>query len=135
VKQVKETDYVSVDDTLQYLRQQGLDKPVDGYGVHTHPNADPHRSPSQHASTLEERGVLSACLPGTKPCWVTEWGFSNANKSCPINDTLRGQLVEWERTVFRQFAQQGRLAGILYYSWIRLPNDTENEWAVYRCCA
>ena len=135
VKQGKKTDYVSVDGTLQYLRQHGLDKLVDGYGVHTYPNTDPHQSPSQRASTLEERGVLSACRSGAKPCWVTEWGFSNANKSCPINDTLRGQLVESERTAFRQFAQQERLAAILYYSWTGLPNDTENKWAVYRCGA
>jgi hypothetical protein len=135
VKQGKKTDYVAVNDTLQYLRQHGLDKLVDGYGVHTYPNADPHQSPSQRASTLEERGVVSACQPGTKPCWVTEWGFSNANKSCPMNDTLRGQLVESERTAFRQFAQQGRLEAILYYSWTGMPNDNENQWAVYRCGA
>lgn len=135
VKQGKKTDYVSVSDTLQYLRQHGLDTLVDGYGVHTYPNADPHQSPSQRASTLEERGVLSACQSGTKPCWVTEWGFSNTNKSCPINDTLRGQLVESERTAFRQLAQQGRLGAILYYSWTGMPNDNENQWAVYRCDA
>jgi hypothetical protein len=133
VKPGKKTDYVSVSDTLQYLRQHGLDKLVDGYGVHTYPDADPHQSPSQRASTLEERGVLSACQAGTKPCWVTEWGFSNANKSCPINDTPRGQLIESERTAFRQFAQQGRLGAILYYSWTGMPGDTENQWAVYRC--
>jgi hypothetical protein len=135
VKQGKKTDYVSMSDTLQYLRQNGLDKLVDGYGVHTYPNADLHQSASERASTLEERGVLSACQPGTKPCWVTEWGFSNANKSCPINDSVRGQLVELERTAFRQFAQQGRLGAILYYSWTGLPNDSENQWAVYRCGA
>jgi len=133
VKQGKKTDYVAIDDTLQYLRQHGLDKLVDGYGVHTYPNADPHQSPSQRASTLEDRGVLSACKTGTKPCWVTEWGFSNANKTCPINDTLRGQLVESERSAFRQFAQQGRVGAILYYSWTGMPNDNENQWAVYRC--
>ena len=124
---------MAIDDTLQYLRQHGLDKLVDGYGVHTYPNADPHQSPSQRASTLEDRGVLSACKTGTKPCWVTEWGFSNANKTCPINDTLRGQLVESERTAFRQFAEQGRVGAILYYSWTGMPNDNENQCAVYRC--
>jgi hypothetical protein len=135
VKQGKKTDYVSINDTLEYLRQHGLDKLVDGYGVHTYPDADPHQSPSQRASTLEERGVLSACQPGTKTCWITEWGFSNADKSCPINDTRRGQLIESERTAFRQFAQQGRLGTILYYSWTGMPNDNENQWAVYRCGA
>ena len=135
VKQGKKTDYVAVDDTLEYLRQHGLDKLVDGYGVHTYPTADPHQSSSQRASTLEERGVLSACQHGTKPCWVTEWGFSNANRSCPVNDTLRGQLIELERTAFRQFAQQGRIGAILYYSWTGMPNDNENQWAIYRCGA
>jgi hypothetical protein len=135
VKQGKKTDYVSMNDTLQYLRQNGLDKLVDGYGVHTYPNADLHQSSSERASTLEKRGVLSACQPGTKPCWVTEWGFSDANKPCPIDDTVRGKLIESERSAFRQFAQQGRLGAILYYSWTGLPNDSENQWAVYRCGA
>jgi hypothetical protein len=135
VKQGKKTDYVAINDTLQYLRQNGLDKLVDGYGVHTYPDADPKKSPSLRASTLEERGVVSACQTGTKPCWITEWGFSNSNKSCPIDDGTRAKLVGAERNAFRQLAQQGRLAAILYYSWTGMPNDSENQWAVYRCGA
>lgn len=135
VKQGKKTDYVAINDTLQYLRQNGLDKLVDGYGVHTYPDADPHQSPSARASTLEERGVVSACQTGTKPCWITEWGFSNANKSCPIDDGVRAKLVGSERTAFRQLAQQERLGAILYYSWTGMPGDDENQWAVYRCGA
>jgi hypothetical protein len=135
VKNGKNTDYLAINDTLQYLRQNGMDKLVDGYGVHTYPNADRHQSPRERASTLEERGVLAACQPQTKPCWLTEWGFSNANTSCPIDDRVRAQLVESERTAFRQFAQQGRLAAIMYYSWTGLPKDQENQWAVYRCGA
>jgi hypothetical protein len=135
VKQGKKTDYVAIYDTLQYLRQYGLDRLVDGYGVHTYPHNSPRVSTSERASALEERGVVSACQPGTKPCWITEWGFSNSNKSCPIDDGARAKVVESERTVFRQLAGQGRLGAILYYSWTGLPNDPENQWAVYRCGA
>jgi hypothetical protein len=131
----KKTDYVAINDTLTYLRQNGLDELVDGYGVHTYPTSDRHQSPSERASALEDRGVLSACQPGTKPCWITEWGFSNADKSCPIDDGVRGQLVESERTAFRQFAGQGRLRAIIYYSWTGLPGDSENRYAVFRCGA
>jgi hypothetical protein len=135
VKPGKKTDYVAVNDTLQFLRQNGLDKLVDGYGVHTYPDADPRQSPSQRAAALEQRGVVTACQSGAKPCWFTEWGFSNANKSCPIDDSKRATLMGLERNAFKQFAQQGRLAAILYYSWTGMPNDSENQWAVFRCGA
>jgi hypothetical protein len=66
VKPGKKTNYVSIDATIQFLRQNGLDKLVDGYGVHTYPNADPHQSPAERASALEERGVLIALSTGNK---------------------------------------------------------------------
>lgn len=59
---------VSFRDTLEFLRQNGMDKLVDGYGVHVYPDADPRRPVSARISSLEEN-VFSACSKA-KPCWM-----------------------------------------------------------------
>jgi hypothetical protein len=134
-------DAVGIADSIEFLRQNGLDRLVDGYGVHTYPSDDPHLTVSARIALLESRGVLSACRQGTKPCWMTEWGFNNASQSCPINDKARTQVIEAERSAFKQFAEQGRLAAILFYSWSGVlpfswdhsPNRKADVGAIYRC--
>jgi hypothetical protein len=135
VKSHSHADYVGIPDTIEFLRQNGMDKLVDGYGVHTYPNNDPHQPVSTRIQTFEQRGLFAACRQGAKPCWLTEWGFSRADKSCPINDDVRLRLVQAERQVFLRYIQEGRLAAAFYYAWSGLPKDTENEWAVVRCGA
>jgi hypothetical protein len=136
-------DAVSIPDSIEFLRQNGLDHLADGYGVHTYPSDDPHLTVSARIALLENRGVLSACRQGTKPCWMTEWGFNNTSQSCPINDKARTQVIQAERDAFKQFVEQGRLAAILFYSWSGVlpfswdhnPNRKADVGAIYRCGA
>jgi hypothetical protein len=133
---------VTISDSIEFLRQNGLDKVADGYAVHTYPTGDTRVSASTRAEQLEQGGVLSECKQGTKPCWLTEWGLPNKDESCPLNDAARVKPAQAERAAFQQFVEQGRLAAILYYSWSGvLPftwqHDTTNAnkdpYAIFRC--
>ena len=132
----------TIPDSIEFLRQNGLDKVADGYAVHTYPAGDARVSASARAEQLEQSGVLSECKQGTKPCWLTEWGLPNKDESCPLNDAARVKPAQAERAAFQQFVEQGRLAAILYYSWSGvLPfswqHDTTNAnndpYTIFRC--
>jgi hypothetical protein len=124
---------VSLPDAIEFLRQNGLDEMADGYGVHNYPSGDPHLPVSTRISELEQK-IFSACRKGSKPCWLTEWGFANANQYCPLEDGARMQLIEAERRAFNRFVRQGRLAAVLYYTWTGLPGQLD-PMAVFRCGA
>jgi hypothetical protein len=73
---------------------------------------------------------------------MTEWGFENPSQSCPLNEAERTQVIQAQRTAFKQYAEQGRLAAILYYSWSGVvppgwikvdPNRNEEPMSIYRC--
>jgi len=126
------TDGVSIPDTLQFLRQNGLDELVDGYGVHFYPsNPDPNTPVSERVNGLRER-ALALCT-SAKPCWLTEWGFANRDLSCPIHDETRVKLIQTEREAFKTFVKQGRLTAIIYYNWTALPGFEAQ--AIFRCGA
>ncbi len=75
LSQVHSTPFeVTLRDAIEFLNQNGMDKLVDGYGIHVYPSGDPNRPVSARIASLEE-GMFSAC--SLKPCWVTEWGFRN----------------------------------------------------------
>jgi hypothetical protein len=127
-------DGVSIPATLEFLRQNGVDRLVDGYGVHVYPTGDPRRSVSARSDDLN-KDAFAACT-SAKPCWLTEWNFNNRDKSCPINDATRSQLVQTERQAFAPFIKQGRLAAALWYSWSGdYAGETENPGAIFRCGA
>jgi hypothetical protein len=128
----RKQDGVSIAGTIWYMRQYGLDKLVDGYGVHVYPSGDPSIPLANRVKTLEQ-DTFAVCTVGVKPCWLSEWGFTNANESCPIDDHVRVQLIETMRTVYRKFADQGRLSAILYYSWSGHLNVNESHEALIRC--
>jgi hypothetical protein len=122
-----------VPDTITFFHDNGLDKFVDGYGVHAYTSGDPHQPMAQRMSVMED--ILHACRRD-RPCWLTEWAFNNRNQSCPIDDDVRVDLVQAERTVLAHFIAQGRLAASLYYSWDGdFPGQTENMGAIFRCGA
>lgn len=126
------TDGVSLPDMLQFLRQNGLDELVDGYGVHFYPsNPDPNTPVSERVDGLRER-ALALCT-SAKPCWLTEWGFANRDLSCPIHDETRVKLIQTEREAFASFVKQGTLAAIIYYNWTAL-HGYESQ-AIFRCGA
>jgi hypothetical protein len=122
---------VSVPDTIKFLRQNGLDKFVDGYGVHVYPSGDPHLTVSVRAAQLEQK-VFSECRRGGKPCWLTEWGIPNGSQTCPVDDTARARVIGDERAALKIYADQGRLAASVYYIWSSLPN-TFDPMSVFRC--
>jgi hypothetical protein len=62
-----------------------------------------------------------------KPCWITEWGVMNADNSCPISERRRLRVMEEKRQLFSDAIEDGRLAGLIYFSWAYGP------WGVYRC--
>jgi hypothetical protein len=137
-------DAVSIPDSIAFLRQIGGDKLVDGYAVHTYPTGDPKVSVAARVALLEQRGILSECKQGTKPCWMTEWGFNNAVQACPLDDSTRAKVIQEERGAFKQFENQGRLAALLFYSWSGiLPFSWEkvdadrkaDPGAIFRCGA
>jgi hypothetical protein len=135
---------VTIPDSIEFLRKNGMDKLVDAYGVHNYPTGDTRVSGSARAAQLEQSGVLSECKQGAKPCWLTEWGLPNKDESCPLNDAARAKAAQAERAAFQQFMQQGRLAAILYYSWSGvLPfswqhddtNAKNDPYTIFRCGA
>jgi hypothetical protein len=123
---------VSLPDAIEFLRQNGLDKIADGYGVHVYPTGDPKASVPARIAELEKKKIFSECSRG-KPCWLTEWGISNG-QSCPIDDAKRMQAIEAERTAFKRFVQQGQLAAIVYYTWAGTPTKVD-PMGVFRCGA
>ena len=124
---------VSVPDSVEFLRQNGLDKLVDGYAVHVYPSGDLNRSVSQRVDSLEKY-VFGMCKKDTKPCWLTEWGFSNSSQTCPIDDSTRLKVIKVQRSAFQQFVRQGRLAAIIYYTWTG-PATKLDPMAIFRCGA
>lgn len=130
-------DGVGIRSTLEFLRQNGMDDFVDGYGIHIYPGADPRKPVSVIAASFVENfsGDAFAVCTSAKPCWLTEWGFNNSDLSCPINDQPRLQLVDAMRTALEQFADQGRLAAYYYYSWAGLPGQRETQGGIFRCGA
>ena len=96
---------VSLAATIAFLRRRGLDALVDAYGVHSYPSIG---RPGNLAAAAQ-RGArlnsvdLAACratgTAGGKPCWITEWGFPNADPSCPVNHSGRTLLVDGLQTI------------------------------------
>ncbi len=118
-------DAVSVDATLHFLQAHGLDRLVDGYGLHFYPLVvSPGTTAGQAAlrAHLDLNGLTECGPPGAaqgKPCWVTEWNFNGLNglNACPINDAARIAMVREMRSVLQGLAAQHRLGGSLYYTW------------------
>ena len=124
-------DAVSLPDTIKFLRQNGADNLVDGYGIHSYPAADPNRSVSALFDALN-KDAFAMCT-SAKPCWLTEWGFDNRDKSCPADEVTRSKVVETMRGALKQFASQKRLSAALYYSWSGHSGEVGST--IFRCGA
>jgi hypothetical protein len=138
----RKADAVSVFATLDFLRTNGLDKLVDGYGIHSYP---PSNEPGTSAGVakrrahVEENG-LSECQPSGsasgKPCWFTEWGVGGSSGSCPVDDTTRVKLVREMRDYYGELARQGRLKGLIFYTWQGNAHAAKEDPAsAFRCGA
>ncbi|RBP06393.1 hypothetical protein DFR50_13113 [Roseiarcus fermentans] len=139
----KKEDMVSLSATLAFLRAHGLDRLVDAYGVHAYPSTARPGDPAATAALKQrlQRVDLAACRPrgagAGKPCWITEWGFPNADLACPsAREAGRTLLVEETRAAFSEAAAEGRLMGIDYFSWNSDPWSKEPDAdSVFRCGA
>ncbi len=138
----KKEDMVSLKATIGFLRAQGLDSLVDAYGVHSYPSPGQPGNPTaaaQRADRLNSVDLAWCRAKGAgegKPCWITEWGFPNADLSCPAKEAGRTLLIEELRRDFAVAAAEHRLVGIDYFSWNSDPwaKQTDPD-SVYRCGA
>ncbi|SDS82794.1 hypothetical protein SAMN05216490_1896 [Mucilaginibacter mallensis] len=138
--QHEKADAVSIDATLNFLRDHGLDKLVDGYGIHCYPTGTgPGTAVGAKAryTHLIQNGLDECQPPGSKngkPCWFTEWGFAVNTDACPVIDTARVQLVNEMRGYFGQLAKQQRLGGLLFYNWQgNIHAVKEDRASAFRC--
>lgn len=116
-------DSVSIPATYAFLRANGLDKLVDGYGVHDYP---PEVKPGDKAAAAQRKAQLDNLIfpPGNaKPYWLTEWGFSSTAASS-AQDQDRARSVAEMRAYFLQVSRQGRLGGIFWYVWNEPDRDS-----------
>jgi hypothetical protein len=138
----KKEDMVSLAATIGFLRAHGLDSLVDAYGVHSYPSPGQPGNPTAAAArearlnSVDLAECRAAGTRGGKPCWITEWGFANADLSCPAKEAGRTLLVEELRSDFAAAAAEHRLAGIDYFAWDSDPwaKQTDPD-SVYRCGA
>jgi len=129
-------DGVTNQATIAYMRECGLDGAIDGYGVHVYPSDNPDL-PYKTVVARLEADTFAANAPGMgkKQIWITEWGFSNNSPECPLtHDETRRQVVQRERKAFKEFAAQGRLAAILWFSWSgHLAGEKKPGSSIFRC--
>lgn len=119
-------DGVTIPATYAFLRAHGLDKLVDGYGVHTYPRSVKEGDKAdlkRRATELDQTIFPANC---DKPFWVTEWGFSSKAASSD-EDQDRTRSVEEIRSYFHHLYKQGRLGGIFWYVW-----NEPDKCAIYR---
>jgi hypothetical protein len=125
-------DGVGIEATIQFLRANGLDKLVDGYGIHFYPWGT-----VQQVDLNLQNNVVAPCQPAVsgngKPCWVTEWGIVNHDMSCPLNDNPRVPMIQHMIDSYRALASAGRLKTILYYSWNSSPGTKPDPITIFRC--
>ncbi len=130
----RKLDGVSIGGTLGFLRANGLDQLVDGYAVHVYPSNDPSESQATRAAKLQA-DTFAACVPGGKPCWLTEWGFTDKSTSCPLDDTTRAGIISTMRAILAPLAASGQLQAAIYYSWSGHFGTQNSPEAIYRCGA
>jgi hypothetical protein len=126
-------DAVSLAATFAFLRMHGIDELVDAYAVHTY-NIGDASALVQHLSNV----TLAECRPpgsaAGKPCWITEWGIENRDRSCPLDDAKRAARVRAFMSAIRGFARDDRVAGELYFAWDTDPwSKHVDPLSVYRC--
>jgi hypothetical protein len=136
----RKADAVSISATLDFMRANGLDKLVDGYGIHSYPpSSDPGTSAgaAKRREHVEENGLAECQPPGSavgKPCWITEWGVGGANRTCPVVDKDKVKLVREMRDYYTEFARQGRIKVLIFYVWHGdWHAQQENAASAFRC--
>jgi hypothetical protein len=96
---------VSALDTIEFMRQNGMDRFVDGYGLHLYPDGDPHKSAAARIASLEQTNFFGACTRA-KPCWLTEWGSATVINPAPSMTRRESKRLDLYG-VLRAFRQPG----------------------------
>jgi len=122
-QQKLQVDGVSIPATYAYLRGHGLDRLVDGYGVHDYP---PEVKQGDKAAAAQRIAKLDSAIfpPGNaKPYWLTEWGFSSTARFS-AEDQERARSTAEIRTYLLHLFRQRRLGGIFWYVWNEPDRDS-----------
>jgi hypothetical protein len=72
--------FSTVASTRAYLAAHGADSLIDAYTFHIYPvvSASADLTTGQSEIARQMNAIYTECRSvGTKPCWVTEWGFSD----------------------------------------------------------
>lgn len=112
-------------EVIGLLRDRGMDKLVDAYGIHIYPA---RKDPNAIRSVVTRLLDFCASSDTGRPCWVTEWGIANTARSCPVDDREREGAMTAMRTVFADFSKTRRLDAAYYYDW-----DTQQSYRLWRC--
>jgi hypothetical protein len=84
-------------DTIEFFRQNDIDKLVDGYGMHVCPDANPQRTVAARIDALDHTIFAAANPAGLRN--------PNSSQSCPIDETTRVQVINDLRNAFQRFVQ------------------------------
>jgi len=127
-------DAVSINATLEFLRANGLDQMVDGYGIHFYPT---DRSEAGRNEDLEKYTV-SECRPAGadagKPCWITEWGIKEEIVSCAVEKDESEDTIDSIAQELIRLSAAGRVMGAVYFAWNTDSADRASDaYSVFRC--
>ena len=103
------------------LHELGLERFIDGYGIHFYPNAK--LEPIDAAHDLQT--TLAACTPA-KPCWLTEWNIPAGTDTCDF-PAPQIKIAAMLRGMIQHAATTGTVAGAFWYDW----ND--GALAIFKC--
>jgi hypothetical protein len=125
-------DAVAIPAAVAYLQSLGADRIADAIGVHSYTPVKDGMKPEDYAASLSI-GPLSICGPKLH-CWVTEWGLSNANTQCPLDDNGRAQKMAVARQGFDRLITGRAVTGLFYFAWNTDPwSKSLDPLSVYRC--
>jgi len=125
-------DAVAIPAAFSYLQSLGADRIADDIGVHDYTPVKPGMKGEDYAASLR-RGALSICGPKVH-CWVTEWGFNNANMECPLDDSDRAQAMAVARQGYDRLIATRAVTGLFYFAWNTDPwAKSVDPLSVYRC--
>jgi len=131
---------VSISATLDFMRSNGLDKLVDGYGIHSYPpSGEPgtNTGAATRRQHVEENGLAECQPPGSaagKPCWLTEWGVGGSNRTCPVVDTDKVKLVREMRDYYAGLTRLERIKALIFYVWHGdWHSQQEDPASAFRC--
>jgi hypothetical protein len=119
-------DGVSIPATYKFLKAHGVDKLVDGYGVHTYPGvvkAGDKEGLAKREQEEDEKIFPAFC---DKPFWLTEWGFPS-KAATSEEDKERTRSVVEMRTYFHRLHKEGHLGGLFWYVW-----NEPDQCSIYR---